>query len=94
MCEFCEGKVKASEINPHLEDCEEFPLDCPNGCCREGEDGVRGVKRKDIPIHLDNHCPRHKVQCLIGTMDVKRRWRGDILTHMRGNSFLSITNYL
>ena len=63
MCEFCEGKVKASEMNPHLEDCEEFPLRCPNGCLREGEDGVREVKRKDIPVHLDNHCPLQKVQC-------------------------------
>ena len=60
VCEFCKGKVKASEMNPHLEDCEEFPLDCPNGCFR---DGVREVKRKDIPVHLDNHCPLQKVQC-------------------------------
>ena len=64
VCEFCDGKVKASEMNPHLEDCEEFPLDCPNGCSREGEDGVREVKRKDIPVHLDNHCPLQKLQCL------------------------------
>ena len=63
VCEFCEGKVKASEMNPHLKDCEEFPLDCPNGCSGEGEDGVREVKRKDIPVHLDNHCPLQKVQC-------------------------------
>ena len=63
VCEFCERKVKASEMNPHLEDCEEFPLRCPNGCSREGEDGVREVKRKDIPVHLDNHCPLQKVQC-------------------------------
>ena len=63
VCEFCEGKVKASEMNPHLEDCEEFPLDCPNGCSGEGEDGVREVKRKDIPVHLGNHCPLQNVQC-------------------------------
>ena len=63
VCEFCDGKVKASEMNPHLEDCMEFPLHCPNGCSREGEDGVREVKRKDIPVHLDNNCPLQKVQC-------------------------------
>ena len=56
VCEFCEGKVKASEMNPHLEECEEFPLHCPKGCSIE-------VKRKDIPIHLDNHCPLQKVLC-------------------------------
>ena len=64
VCEFCEGKVKASEMNPHLEDCAEFPLRCPNGCLREGEDGVREVRRNDIPVHLDNHCLLQKVQCL------------------------------
>ena len=50
-------------MNPHLEVCEEFPLLCPNCCSREGEDGVREVKRKDLPIHLDNHCPIQIVQC-------------------------------
>ena len=63
VCEYCEGKVKASEMNPHLEDCDEFPLHCPNGCSKEGEEGLRELKRKDIPVHLDNHCPLQKVQC-------------------------------
>ena len=62
-CEFCEGEVKASEMNPHLEDCEAFPLPCPNGCAREGEDEVREVKRSDLTVHLDTHCPLQKVQC-------------------------------
>ena len=62
-CEFCVGKVKASEMNPHLKDCGEFPLPCHNGCSREGEEGVREMKRKDISFHLDNHCPLQKVQC-------------------------------
>ena len=50
-------------MNPHLEDCDEFPLHCPNGCSKEGEKGLRELKRKDIPVHLDNHCPLQKVQC-------------------------------
>ena len=62
-CEFCEGEVKASEMNPHLEDCEAFPLPCPNGCAREGEDVVREVKRRDLTVHLDTHCPLQIVQC-------------------------------
>ena len=84
VCEFCEGKVKASEMNPHLEDCEEFPLDCPNGCSREGEDVVREVKRKDIPVHLDTHCPLQKVQCPYwdhGCREEMERKRAD--THER-----------
>ena len=63
VCELCAGEVKACEMNPHLELCEEFPLLCPNCCSREGEDGVREVKRKDLPVHLDNHCPLQIVQC-------------------------------
>ena len=62
-CELCEGEVKSSEMNPHLEDCEAFPLPCPNGCAREGEDEVREVKRRDLTVHLDTHCPLQKVQC-------------------------------
>ena len=62
-CEFCEGEVKASEMNPHLDDCEAFPLPCPNGCAREGEDEVREVKRRDLTVHLDTHCPLQIVQC-------------------------------
>ena len=63
MCDFCEGVVKASEMNPHLEECEMFPIPCPNSCSREGEDGVREVKKKDLPVHLDKHCPLQKVRC-------------------------------
>ena len=62
-CEFCEGEVKGSEMNRHLEDCEAFPLPCPNGCAREGEDEVREVKRRDLTVHLDTHCPLQIVQC-------------------------------
>ena len=62
-CEFCEGEVKASEMNPHLGDCEAFPLPCPNGCAGEGEDEVREVMRIDLTVHLDTHCPLQKVQC-------------------------------
>ena len=63
VCDFCEGEVTASEMNPHLENCDEFPLPCPNLCRREGEEGLREVKRKDIAVHLDKHCPLQKVQC-------------------------------
>ena len=63
MCDFCEGEVKASEMNPHLEECDMFPLPCPNGCSKEGENGVREVKKKDISVHLDKHCPLQIVHC-------------------------------
>ena len=71
VCEFCEREFKASETNPHLKDCEEFPIPCPNGCPREEEQ--RELKRRDIPVLLGNHCPLQEVQCAYWTMDVEMR---------------------
>ncbi|KAI6661218.1 TNF receptor-associated factor 4-like [Oopsacas minuta] len=63
LCEFCVNKVKACEMNPHLEICEHFPVLCPNGCVIEGEEGTRQLKRRDVPVHLSNECPLQKVEC-------------------------------
>ena len=84
VCEFCEGEVKARQMNAHLKDCVEFPLPCPNGYSREGEDGVRELKRKDITVHLDNHCPLHKVQCSYWNHGCKEEMeRRHAVTHER-----------
>ncbi|KAI6656670.1 TNF receptor-associated factor 3, partial [Oopsacas minuta] len=62
-CEFCVNNVKACEMNPHLEDCELFPVPCPNRCMREGEEGIRQMKRRDVLVHLNDECPLQKVEC-------------------------------
>ncbi|KAI6657013.1 hypothetical protein LOD99_11238 [Oopsacas minuta] len=62
-CEFCLNKVKACEMNPHLENCEHFPVLCPNQCVIEGEEGTKHVKRRDIPVHLSDECPLQIVEC-------------------------------
>ena len=54
-----------------MKDCEEFPIPYLNGP-REGEKGQRELKRRDIPVLLNNHCPLQKVQCAYWTMDVER----------------------
>ena len=61
-CEFCGGAVRACEMNPHLGECEEFPVDCPNGCEAAGETGTKQIKRGAVPIHL-TECPLQKVEC-------------------------------
>ena len=61
-CEFCGGAVRACEMNPHLGECEEFPVDCPNGCEAAGETGTRQMKRGAIPLHL-TECPLQRVEC-------------------------------
>ena len=61
-CEFCGGAVRACEMNPHLGECEEFPIDCPNGCEAAGETGTRQMKRGAVHLHLVE-CPLQRVEC-------------------------------
>ena len=61
-CEFCGGAVRACAMNPHLGECEEFPVDCPNGCDAAGETGTRQMKRGALPFHL-SECPLQRVKC-------------------------------
>ncbi|KAI6647637.1 TNF receptor associated factor 3 [Oopsacas minuta] len=61
ICEFCDNKVEACLMNPHLEVCEDFPVLCPNGCVTNGKEGMR---RRDIPAHLSNECPLQIIQCI------------------------------
>ena len=61
-CEFCGRAVRACEMNPHLGECEEFPVDCPNGCGAAGETGTGKMKRGAVPLHLAE-CPLQRVEC-------------------------------
>ena len=61
-CEFCGRGVRACQMNPHLEECSGFPVDCPNGCEVAGETGVRQMKREDVALHLAE-CPLQTVKC-------------------------------
>ena len=61
-CEFCDGAVRACEMNHHLAECVEVPVDCPNGCEAAGETGTRQMKRGAIPLHL-TECPLQRVEC-------------------------------
>ena len=61
-CEFCGRAVKACEMNPHLGECEVFPVECPNNCAVAGETGIRQMKRGTVPIH-QSECPLQRVKC-------------------------------
>ena len=61
-CEFCGGAVRACDMNPHLGKCEEFPVDCPNGCEVAEETGTGQMKRGAVAIHLAE-CPLQRVEC-------------------------------
>ena len=72
-CEFCGVAVRACEMNPHLGECEEFPIDCPNGCEAAGDTGTRQMKRGAVPLHL-TECPLQRVECPYREYGL---WRGD-----------------
>ena len=61
-CEFCGRGVRACEMNPHLGECQEFPVDCPNDCEAGGGTGTRQETRRDVPLHLEE-CPLQIVRC-------------------------------
>ena len=61
-CEFCARAVRACEINPHLVECDEFPVYCPNGCEVAGETDTGQMKRGAVPLHLAE-CPLQRVKC-------------------------------
>ena len=49
-------------MNTHLGECQEFLVDCPNGCEAAGGTGIRQGKRGDVPLHLAE-CPLQIVRC-------------------------------
>ena len=61
-CDFCGRAVRACEMNPHLGECEEFPVECPNSCEVVGETYTRQMKRGAVPLHLAE-CPLQRVKC-------------------------------
>ena len=61
-CEFCSSAVRACEMNHHLGECEEIPVECPNNCEVAGETCTRQMKRGDVRLHLAE-CPLQRVKC-------------------------------
>ena len=74
-CEFCVRRVRACEVNAHLEECEEFVILCPNMCDGTGE--LTQLKRKELVYHLGEVCPFHKVECYNCATGVERRYLED-----------------
>jgi len=52
----CEWQGEINDINSHLDDCQFEEVACPNNC---GTD----LQRKSVNDHLENECPRRKVDC-------------------------------
>ena len=66
----------------HYEQCDEYPLDCPNEC------GEENIKRKDMKTHREN-CPLEPIKCSFSEFCNKDNiiLRKDIEDHKRECDF-------
>lgn len=57
-CQYCGRDAAHSELTSgrHLLQCEQYPLECPNGC------GKHAIKRRKLSCHLDQ-CPMELIDC-------------------------------
>ena len=80
-CQYCYlgGKHWFIE-NEHKEECQNFPLPCPNGC------EIEGVARQDVNKHRSLDCPLEMIKCEYYDMGCERKVaRRDIKDHSREN---------
>ena len=72
-CDFCGDKsVKANEMNSHLENCEYFPIPCPNNCGLDLE-STGEITRKHVNYHLAFECPMQEIECPYSEYGCKER---------------------
>ena len=77
VCEYCGELIMYEELKNHHDNCDKFPLACPNKCSESSL--TRGV----IKQHLLQQCPLQMVDCEFADIgcSVKVR-RKDIIKHM------------
>ena len=80
ICEYCGERLFYAELNKHWDQCEKFPVMCPNGCTEER------IPRNTLLLH-QQHCPLQCVSCEfanVGCMEkVKRK---HLAQHMQNNT--------
>ena len=65
-CDYCQTEVKASCVNSHLQNCDEFPIQCPNECTFQSQSKIAQVfstTRRVMNAHLNHDCPLQQVKC-------------------------------
>ena len=69
LCNYCHSEMIAFQMNSHLSNCEEFPVECPNRCSQSLNAGgsfhteIYKIRRENIPIHLNTVCPLQEISC-------------------------------
>ena len=75
-----EGQFGKLLVPSHYDQCEQYPLQCPNEC------GTENIKRKNMKIHRETSplepldCPFQQVGCPVGKI-----LRKDVDTHCKEN---------
>ena len=84
-CQYC-PLVSSHEqvIGAHLEECPNYPLNCPNRC------GARGITRSTVPGHREV-CPLQRVECeykrfgcavVLPRKDIAEHLKTSVQTHL------------
>ena len=67
LCIFCQKQIRYDVTNTHLQECPEYPIECPRRC----ELGPT-ILRKNLTLHLEI-CPLEPVVCSACKTDVIRK---------------------
>ena len=85
-CQYCPLVSSHEQVTgAHLEECPNYPLDCPNRC------GARGITRSSVPAHREV-CPLQRVECeykrfgcavVLPRKDIAEHLKTSVQTHLQ-----------
>jgi len=77
-CRYCGFKGEYENLfGPHLSECSEYPISCPNKCTEEK------IIRGKIHDHLEKECPLEKISCVFEKSGCTTKvLRKDMQTHI------------
>ncbi|CAD5111580.1 DgyrCDS881 [Dimorphilus gyrociliatus] len=79
-CEYCHENFIYEEEELHLEDCQKFPIECPNKC------GISKIAKDEVKVHLEEECPRQLTDCLFVRAGCEYKCeRNEMDIHMKEN---------
>ena len=79
LCSYCNGSGRAKDQEIHLEQCDEFPLCCPNNCGKDFPRGKLSLHRSQCELEVIE-CPYKQYGCEATSM-----LRRDLLAHKKEN---------
>ena len=79
-CEYCERDVAQRRGAMHAAVCDQYPVQCPNGCGKI-------IRRGEVKYHCYAECPEQTVPCALSNFGcIARHLRADAPKHMAENA--------